>query len=495
MRSLKQEFTIFGDFDQSTSFIDIESYANSLSKYDLKDIERILKGHMQDILSHLLGAQNYFDAIMLDLQQYGYMLSNRAIGKKKLSEFLSLLIAFDRLGIHVDELTFSLNKEDYILEEEKDKETSSKKICLKYLSFENLDDFLEQVIYILENNPSFISQWFGEIPGFVTLDDIIPDPESINLRDFYYESINDKKYIGDETENNLPIGKTVEAEKWIRAYQHRYSLRALGEKNDSAQDKFDHIFKKSDSYSEKEIERLKQVLNEKEQEIRQLKEELEKLRKKINDILKSQGVSLTPDEFDQFETEYILKQMAKAANVQSKKTSTLKGAIYAVCLAGLLAAMNPIQLSLDIPQEPVLEETPTIEEPDLEETVPEIDEQINFKIGGTIPSNVPYYDSSTSKLPLGFTQKEGIVIGYFATTEENDQMLLISSCKTQEEVDHISQMYENDPTIHWRAAICSLESEELNDMIASGERVPYTYTTCYVDYEPVKEYEEHRRRY
>ena len=156
MKTLEHEYNLFGDFGFNTSINDVKNYAVALSKKTHYDLANILRNHMQDVLAHLIGCKTFFDAIMASTTTYMYALSNHEIGKKKLTEFFSLLVELDSLGIHVDDINLYKNDVDKILEKELLKTPKVNRIYINYLSFNNLNDFFERVIQIFEIKPLFV---------------------------------------------------------------------------------------------------------------------------------------------------------------------------------------------------------------------------------------------------------------------------------------------------------------------------------------------------
>lgn len=500
MVSIQKSKALFGDFYYNSSSKEIKEYTELLSKYSIDEIDSLLKNLMQDILAHLLGCNNFMDSIMFKGGGYlNYTFANHSIGKRKLTEFFCLLEEIEKSGVSIDEIKFLPNQLDKILSQERKSSQSYLRRYLSYLSFENLAQFFEQVIKILEIKPMVRDIYKDRI------NPMIPRPSSFDFNHYYYDCINTLDYLGDEQqqqdlkEKYHQNGEIIDARNWIRAYQQRFKIV---DTNNVKED-----------FSREEKEKLNRKAKEQKENIEKLKLALISARPIVSNILAESDINVSEEDLDELENNYIFDKLAKSAEVSIRiqQKDSLKNKLYAAIIATVISiSMNSIDLvipnlndntiKIEQSDEIGLNQYPEKDIKDDEmytdtentDTQEQTEIYREFKLGEEVnPAEnnlIYYYNSATSNEPQGIMKKPGIIVGYFAVISNGEEKKLIASCRNQKEVEQFMQQYNGDmDEISWRCAVNNTGNEEIKKMIESGQEIPWGYTTCFIDYEIQKE--------
>ncbi len=225
---------------------------------------------------------------------------------------------------------------------------------------------------------------------------------------------------------------------------------------------------------------------------------LEDAMKSIYDYIEN-GTPL-PAEVSKFITK---KDLGKLSFYPTKtKNATLRKAVVMGAL--LLNALPLLSLSssdvlMDAPK-PIFQAPPSIisqidrSKPEIPVEIPNDDDQSlnddestkGIKIYAPISGSNVYYTSIYDKEPLGTTNQNGIIIRYYVLHDGQ----CVARFVTQEEIDQfIKEQGENVRSFVWKAAICSLKNEIIDDYVDTKKAIPAEYTTFFTDYEPSLDYD------
>lgn len=507
MSKLEQDFTIFGDYYFNSTRTKINELALEFKKYSQGELMIFLKNRMQDIIVHLLGCTTFDDATMISSPKKSYYyLVNNALGRKKLTEFFAFLEEIDKIEQfhNLDKVHFKDNENDQVLLEYEKTTKAAEKIYLKYLHVDSITDFFATVITIMENET--LGKDYKEM---VT----IPDPASFDFNAYYYKDIDTMEFIGDEKnkervrEKHKTDGKSIDARKWIKEYLNRFAIIHPQEIEEVG-------------FSDAEMEIIIRIINENLDYVRKIKFGLISIRYNIQQIAIQIGETITEEELDTYENQYIVEKIASIANIplDTKKNKSGKEKLYiTILLVALALGTNKImenatktlenceqnirhKIALEIPSE----ETPTSSIDPKNHlrsllTIPNpyqenpFDTYLNpenykpFQLGEIIDlkdNPVPFYNSATSLEPIDFIDEQGVVIGYFAIQKKGNQNILIKSCRTQKDVEKFMENYDSSlGEITWRCAINTTNVEIIRQWIENGVKIDPELTTCFIDYQ------------
>lgn len=535
MKTISQQKTLFGDFYYNSSRKELVDLANFLNKYSLDELSDYLKVIMQDILAHMVGSTSFMDACMVkDKLNYEAIINTR-IGKKKLVEFLSLLEELDKLGIHLDEVTFNKNQNDLFLEKAKNNIATYRGINLDYLAFNNLDEFWEMIIMAVTLKPMARNK--------ESFNALIPDPSNFDFKNNYYETIDyllyyqDRQRLSSMMDKHSVMGKEINLLEWIKKYRERYDISEILNDNLSVvsvdqEDVFRDIdqsvltsefinFAKDNDYgfTNDEIDRLSLMINGKSREIKDLCRQVRVMRAEVLTIMQTQNINLDEDEIKNVEKEYVMETVISKMTGKKRSNKRIVNLIYATIIASLVLFPTLVKDEKNITvddisyieesQEEIDESTMMIDiikeedvkeekEEEIEEYFDEDDEEeenkdvyvTEFKIGDTFHANIPYYISATSDQILGFLDDDVTVIGYFGVLEGDKGPVIFKKFRLQEDVDKFLRLYHGDHSdIHWRAAVASANNKRVKELLDKGEEVPLEETICFVDCIPLKQKE------
>ncbi len=282
-----------------------------------------------------------------------------------------------------------------------------------YLTFSDLNEFLEQILAIFINRP-LINK-----PECYSC--IMPNPDEFNYRSSYYPSIN---YLEDQhdlkrheqlLEKHPNKGDELSLEEYIKKLRERYSVKS----------NFSFEFSESDldEMNSREIEYLKQIIIKKDAEIKELKESLIQLRQTVKEILAYQNVEVDEKEFNNLENTYIVSTIIKSMSKKTKKSPTLKHLLYATIITSLIMAPHisktnktsvmPIKANDEV-EETTIPDIPEEISLPLEDKFAEESEDTSFTIGEMINVSVPTYECSTTNEINGFLNQDAMVLGLIA---------------------------------------------------------------------------------
>lgn len=282
-----------------------------------------------------------------------------------------------------------------------------------YLTFSDLNEFLEQILAIFINRP-LINK-----PECYSC--IMPNPDEFNYRSSYYPSIN---YLEDQhdlkrheqlLEKHPNKGDELSLEEYIKKFRERYSVKS----------NFSFEFSESDldEMNSREIEYLKQIIIKKDAEIKELKESLIQLRQTVKEILAYQNVEVDEKEFNNLENTYIVSTIIKSMSKKTKKSPALKHLLYATIITSLIMAPHisktnktsvmPIKANDEV-EETTIPDIPEEISLPLEDKFAEESEDTSFTIGEMINVSVPTYECSTTNEINGFLNQDAMVLGLIA---------------------------------------------------------------------------------
>lgn len=547
MKTIGEQNTVFGDYYYNSSRKEIVDLASSYYKYPLSDVASYLKVIMQDILAHIVGSTSFMDACMVRDKLHFEAIINSRIGKRKLVEFFVLLEELDKLGMHLDEISFIDNENDLFLERVKNNISTCRGINLSYLNFHTLDEFLEMIINASAIRP--MARRHDEFNLF------IPDPVDFDFKNNYYESIDYLMYYQDKTRHDAMMdkhqnnGREINLIEWINNYRQRYSINeVLGEKTsiistnndvtdkdiEDLEDEFLNFVRNNEyDFSDDELVYLSEMIRSRSKEILLLFEQIKGMRTSVLAIMQSQDMELSNEEIEVIEKEYVMETVVNKMTGKKRKKKAIVGIVFATIIAGMVlipqlskdentlerSNKNYIEVSFEKekeeeekePEEPIkLEDEQTTPGVSIEvvpsninpkdglqrkdeDTYTDDDEEVletEFKIGEKFNGHVPYYVSSTSDEIVWFLDEEVVVIGYFAVLDGDKGPVLFKSFRTQEELDKFLRLYHGDHSdIRWRAAVARANNEVVQRLLESGEEIPYDQTLCFIDCVPVKQKE------
>lgn len=546
MKIIDKEISLFGDLYYNATREEIAALAYNMKDYPMDAIVSYLKLIMQDVLAHLAGSTSFMDACMVrDKLQFESKINNK-IGKRKLTELLSLLEEFDKLGIHMDEVELPKNDNDKFLEQII--LMRRKGILEEYLSISNLNDFFEMAMMIVAFMPMA-----REMKEF---DASIPDPLDFDFKNRYYESIDYLPYYRDNDRHDSlmrkhkDVGREINLIQWINNYKNRYTIKdilreEMGIENDgydkdtvrgeqldeTLEEKIIEFVHEEYDFREDEIDYLRLMIKDKKKEIFILKSQISGMRDSIKVVLESQDIKLTDEQFEKYEDEFVMEIVVKHITKKPRKNKPTIIFIYSAIIASLiliptfsnisnlkhgdnlLPGKENIAIESRDDSEALEDGKDTQDEeekvdnkefisivPQIEEPIIESDDETEdntykteFVLGEHVSGNVPFYDSSTSNEILGFLNEEVITIGYFATVENKEGMSVLCSCRTQEQMEKFLRLYHGDgKDIIWRAAVTKVNNELVQKYLTNGEEIPYELTTCYIDCEPIRKMEKIR---
>lgn len=291
-------------------------------------------------------------------------------------------------------------------------------------------------------------------------------------------------------ETHPTLGSMVNLKFWIKSYQKRFSIMDIQEFSKSRMTMDEQRFEENNSSSPSKTD-LEKKLVEIQIEIIKLNERIKKNEILIED--QKREITFLKKRLLYLEEEIQLNQESIKQN--KKRLKKLKLMVYILVLTSLLSLSNfrnrfsksvPVSMEEERDIENAIEELPIEEKEDLpinEESEKLESLQESLKFGKTIKKSVSYYLNSVTHESMGVTDKEGYVVGYFATLPNEPVNTLIGSFRSQAEIDEFLQ--GNVDEIIWKCAICTTNNEIIEQMIGENVSIPYTYTTCFAD-APIK---------
>lgn len=104
-----------------------------------------------------------------------------------------------------------------------------------------------------------------------------------------------------------------------------------------------------------------------------------------------------------------------------------------------------------------------------------------MKLFSKVVGQRKWYLSIYDQEPAGMITRDGIITKYYAL----ESGVCVMKIDTEKELkEFIKEQGENVRNFTWKAAVCALNEEVLQEFIESGNPVPSDYTTYFVDYEP-----------
>lgn len=511
----EKETNRFLTFNYNNSKKEIEEKTKYLTEKELRSIELEIKNYLQEILANLLGCHKFFDAIITDTPTYNnYILKNQRIGKKKLTELFAWIIACEKKGYYLDQITFPENRNDEILKEQKKKPNKEDYYYLPYLEFNNLNEFLNQIKKILKNN--FFFRNHSILNTYQNLH--IPDPNTFDYQNYYYETIDTTKLLGEERKIQQPKGIEVNAITWINNFQNRFSL-AITKEHSMWEEELTKI---KEAEAKQETEKKKRKAENQQEKANTLPQNSEPKKKSVPN-----NIAYQVSEKDILEEKKGILIHLKALLEKKKKCLNKKVMLPIAGLILLLSAAkfkdlmeekNQKTIENTLPSQDknqdiidrnllkeinkLLNEQQTTEiiestKENIPQTIPdhsqneEETEQLTFTNLGNIiqvEGKVPYYTNSTSNKATGTKKVNGYITGYFATIQSGNTYQLIKSCRNQEEMMNFLENCPYDPNdIIWKCSICEKKDVNIEEYLKSEKDIPYTLTTYFIDYEPTKE--------
>ncbi len=92
---------------------------------------------------------------------------------------------------------------------------------------------------------------------------------------------------------------------------------------------------------------------------------------------------------------------------------------------------------------------------------------------------LPYYANIYAQEPLGFTNKSGLIVAYFAYDNDGNK----KSFRTQKDLDEFLFSYDGSiDDLHWRVAFHVGDDTNLTSMISSNEEISSQESTYFLDY-------------
>ena len=120
---------------------------------------------------------------------------------------------------------------------------------------------------------------------------------------------------------------------------------------------------------------------------------------------------------------------------------------------------------------------------------PSLEEQINLilTLGNYYenPGLIPYYTSIYDTKPLGYTNKSGIIVGYYAFKINDDGKEYVASLKNIYQIEEfITHHLDECANYTWKVALYTGTNEkEILEIIQNKTAVPYQNFSYFVDYD------------
>lgn len=429
MEVLTKDYSLFADKYFKGSRLKVKSYAKYLLKNDEQRILLLMRRLMQDILLHLEGFPTYGDMVKNNNTNKE---ENIAIGKRKLTEMLSLIEELDTFITtnYIDLKKMKKNEYDLIC-----KKSSN---ASQHMHFETMVDFLNQIINLFLN---------------YNLDTSIPDPETFDFETKYYREINthnDEQIRGKYKE----VGKSVNAIDWI------------------------------------ESKKVKFILNRNTKQIKRIKELLAKLRDHVKYAFKMNNIDITDQDLLNLENSFIIDKIAN----KTLGISTIQRIIYTKTIESMLNLNRYLNDDIEELKKVIksINYNQIIEKPIKEEQKKD-DEYTNpiypkYKIGKIIkiePDEIVFFYNTpyTNKGP-NILERPAIIIGYTVMYNDGIYNYKVATCRTETELnDFITNYNGNFENIKW---VCETNTNPvclqiLKQKILKGERIDDKYITCYID--------------
>lgn len=257
---------------------------------------------------------------------------------------------------------------------------------------------------------------------------------------------------------------------------------------------------KSSSGTEKDalinelIERINQLEERQdnlEEKVDTLNDELADLKKQILNYIQTGSNKPDITRLNSSEAIEIIRN-APVSSVRAKIRKRLLLMAVALGLMGLLKSSNatllsPVNDNLINSESPVISASQPIPSPDLEDVIitptptPEIasKSKVNIHILDEDNGTRDYYTSIYDKNKSGVTEKNGLIIRYFAFQNNN----LVAELGREEDLQNF--VMNNDVSnFTWKIAVSCLDFSMLQSYTQQGVEIPLQFTTFFADYVP-----------
>ncbi|MCI9279505.1 MAG: hypothetical protein HFJ02_01730 [Bacilli bacterium] len=120
---------------------------------------------------------------------------------------------------------------------------------------------------------------------------------------------------------------------------------------------------------------------------------------------------------------------------------------------------------------------------------PSLEENLNLilNLGNYFenPGRIPYYTSIYDTNPAGYTNKSGIIVGYYAFKMNGDTKEYVASLKNIYQIEEfIANHLEECANYTWKVALYTATNEnEILEIIQNKTAVPYHYFSYFVDFD------------
>lgn len=101
------------------------------------------------------------------------------------------------------------------------------------------------------------------------------------------------------------------------------------------------------------------------------------------------------------------------------------------------------------------------------------------------PGHTPYYTSIYDTAPKGFTNKSGLIVGFYAFSYDEDATKYVASLTNVQQLENFVQEHLDECQNYiWKIALYTGDNQqEIYNMLQTKKKIPYQYFSYFVDYD------------